>query len=92
MIKPPHINEELMDGAEELAEMSDKEIVALTLGAKNQNAIANYQMAMALKLRGSLNLLNENIQKMIKSNNFYSRVMIVLTIIIAILTLIIIFR
>jgi len=85
-----YINKNLLDGAEKLANLSDKEIVALTLGADNPYKIANYQMAMNLKLRGSLNSLDDNIKKLNKSTNVNSWIMGILTFFIFILTLILV--
>jgi len=87
-----YIDEDLLEKAEEMANLSDKEILALTAGAKNEPAIANYQMAMALKLRGSLNSLDNNIKKLNKSTKISSWIMGIMTFFILILTGIIVWK
>ena len=61
------INEELLKGADKLINSPDKEIMALSLG-KNERHADNYQMAMTIKLRNSLNELRETIEKFDKSS------------------------
>ena len=60
------INKSLLEGAEELINRSDKEILALSLGS-NPDAKDNYQMAMALKLKNSLLGLKQEINGLRKS-------------------------
>ena len=48
---------ELLENADELLNTSDREIMALSLG-KNEKWSENYQMAINIKLRKTLMLLN----------------------------------
>jgi len=54
------IKEELLNGADELINYSDREIMALSLG-KNDRHADNYQMAMNIKLRKSIGSLKKSI-------------------------------
>ena len=80
------INEELLNKADELINNPDREIMALSLG-KNERHADNYQMAMTIKLKNTLQSLNDSIKKFDKSSRKSSNIMIWLTIILVILTL-----
>ena len=69
------LKEELLKGADELLNCHDREIMALSLG-KNEKHADNYQMAMTIKLRNSLEKLNANIEKFDKSSRKYSKIII----------------
>ncbi|MBR9691416.1 hypothetical protein GOV06_01395 [Candidatus Woesearchaeota archaeon] len=79
-------NPKLLKNVGELLNLSDREIMALSLG-ENEKWTENYQMAMTIKLRRTLHSLNKEVIKLRKSTNFSSCVMIILTIILVILTI-----
>ena len=72
------IKGELLKGADELINRSDREIMALSLG-KNDRPADNYQMAMDIKLRRSMGHLK-------KSMDISSWIMIGLTVMLVVLT------
>ena len=80
-----HLDESLVEGAKELLECSDLNIMAQSLG-NNPYKKDNFQMAVSLNLKNELKNLNHNLKRFDKANKFSSRVMIALTIIMAILT------
>lgn len=84
-------SEELLKKAEDLLNLPDKEIMALSLG-KNDNWAENYQMAMTIKLRETLRSLNKEIITLRKSTNRSSWIMGFMTFIILILTGILVYK
>jgi hypothetical protein len=84
-------DETLLKGADELINRPDREIMALSLN-KNDSWAENYQMAMTIKLRSSIASLEQNIKNLKKSMDSSSQMMIILTVIIAILTVMLVFR
>ncbi len=84
------IDEKLIEGAKGLLGGSDLTLMASSLGS-NENAGDNYKMAVSLQLKQALNNLNYNLKKFNLASKISSWIMISLTILIAILTLIIIF-
>lgn len=85
------IDSGISDTIRDIENMSDEEIMALMLQAKNENAIANYQLAMIWKLKKGIFSLNESIKKFNKASKLSSWAMIILTVIIAILTAVLVF-
>jgi len=83
------VNKTLLKDAEELINRPDSEIMALSLG-KNDKWAENYQMAMSIKLRRSIDSLEQNIKNLKKSMDISSYVMIGLTGILIILTFILV--
>jgi hypothetical protein len=80
------INEILLKNADELINNPDREIMALSLG-KNEKHADNYQMAMTIKLRRSLERLNKEIEKAEKSTNRNFWIELILTIILGLATI-----
>lgn len=84
-------NEELLKKANELLNLSDKEIMALSVG-KNEKWAENYQMAMTIKLRGTLHSLNKEIITLRRSTNISSWIMGIMTFVILVLTGILVYK
>jgi hypothetical protein len=82
---------QLLDEADRLLKMSDRELLALSLG-KNESWGDNYQMTINVKLMKALHSLNTNITRLRKSMNFSSAVIGVMTLVILILTAIIVWK
>ncbi len=80
------VNKELLKDADELINRPDREIMALSL-SKNDRHADNYQMAMNIKLRKIMCLLDDSIKKFDKSSRKSSNIIIWLTVILVILTL-----
>jgi len=80
------ISGELLNKADELVNLRDREIMALSLG-KNERHADNYQMAMNIKLRKTICSLDNSIKEFDKSSRKSSNIMIWLTVILVILTL-----
>lgn len=87
--KTNKIDKTLFKGADELLNLSDREILALSLG-KNERHADNYQMAMTIKLKRTLLSLNKNLEKFNVASKISSWIMIILTIILAIFTAILV--
>lgn len=84
-------NEELLKKAKELLNLPDKEIMARSLG-KNEKWAENYQMAMSIKLRGTLRSLNKEIITLRRSTNISSWIMGIMTFTILVLTGILVYK
>lgn len=76
MEKPDEQNLKLAD---ELLNKPDREVLALALG-KNEKWSENYLTAMIIKLRSSVDYLEQNIKKSSKSQEKHSQAMIWLTV------------
>ena len=85
------INENLIKEANELINLTDKEIMARSLG-KNEKWAENYQMAITIKLRRTLHSLNKDIIKLRNSTNISSWIMGIMTFFILVLTLVLVWR
>lgn len=81
-----NVNPELLNKARELLNLSDEETLALSLSI-NEKWAENYQMAMTIKLRGTICSLNQEIIKLRKSTNISSWIMVIMTAVIMILTI-----
>ena len=86
-----NVNPELLNKAGELLNLSDEEILALSLGI-NEKWAENYQMAMTIKLRGTLRSLNKEIITLRRSTNISSWIMGVMTFAILVLTGILVYK
>lgn len=87
-----NIAEESLDDAEKIMSKSDKELMAKTLESLDQEVISTCQMAMILKLKGTISTLNNNIKKLNKSTKISSWIMGALTSLILILTAILVWK
>ena len=65
--------------------------MALSLGS-NEKSADNYKMAVSLQLKSALNNLNYNLNKFNLANKISSWIMIALTIVIAILTSVLVWK
>ena len=83
--------EELLNKADELLKVPDREIMALSLG-KNERWAENYQMVMTIKLRETLRTLNSEIIKLKKSVNISTWVMSIMTFLILFLTAVLVWK
>ncbi len=81
----------LLNDADELINFSDRGIMALSLGV-NVHAGDNYQMAMNIRLRKTIQSLNDSIKKFEKSNRKSSNLMIGLIIILVALTILLLWQ
>ena len=86
-----YLDESLIEGAKELLECSELNLMAQSLGA-NPNKGDNYQMAVSLQLKSALNNLNYNLKKLNLASKISSWIMIVLTIVIIILTAVFVWK
>ena len=80
------VNENLSEEADKLINLPDRDLMALSLN-KNERWAENYQMAINIKLRKTLLLLNKSIKELDISNRKSSTILIWLTVIIVILTI-----
>jgi len=80
-----HIDEDLINRAQELLQSSDLGLMTYSLGA-NENSGDNYKMAVSLKLKSSLLNLKEEIRKLKISINWSSWIMGIMTFLILGLT------
>ena len=86
-----NVEPRLLNQADELINLSDREIMALSLG-KNDKWAENYQMVITIKLMKTLQSLDDNIISLKKSMNISSLVMAIMTFLILILTGVIVWK
>jgi len=85
------VTKEQLTEANELINISDTGIMALSLG-ENSNWGDNYQMAMAIRMRRTLHSLDDTIKVLKKSMTISSWAMGFMTLIILILTGLLVWR
>ena len=86
-----NVEESLLAEACKIEDYTDQELLALSLG-NNAAWGDNYKMAMTIRLKDEISILNKTIKRFIQSNKISSWAMIILTGIIAVLTLVMILK
>ena len=85
-------SEDISHSPDKVTGMSDKEMLDKISKAEHPSIIARYQIAMMLRLKEEISELNKSIKEFSKASYWSSWVMIILTAVIAVLTVVLLFK